>query len=310
MKTSKEQTSNRSNTQEIHPRKVLTEYWSIPPISSVTVAKKAADGRTLFRVDTSEGTYALKLLQKGRSKELTQQELSLLHVLHENHFPCAELIPTKTGALFTEMEGQSTYLYRWVEGTHPESTVETFEKLGELTGSLHALPTDSLPKMRFAPSERMNQQRELAERLGLEPAFIELFSHVRDVAHLPQGIVHTDIGPHNTLEQADGDLLLIDWEDAGVGPLVIDLGWLLEQCLTLDNVFEKEKAHALLKAYQTHRPFSAEEASYMHDMMLSFALLYCLQKDGLQDRGRKRIKWIADHQTELRDFFLAEQLSS
>jgi len=296
--------------QEIDPRESVAKQWELAPISSVKVTKKATDGRTLFRVDTSEGTYALKLLEKGRSKEVIQRELSLLHTLHRNHFPCTELLPTRTGYLFTDIGEQNAYLCRWVDGTHPESTNATFEKLGKLTGRLHALPTDSLEKMRFAPSERMRQQRQLAERLGLDPAFINIFSRVRDIAHLPQGIVHTDIGPHNTLEQADGSLLLIDWEDAGVGPLVIDLGWLLEQCLTLDNVFEKEKAHTFLKAYQVHRPFSSEEALYMYDMMLSFALLYCLQEDGLKDRGRKRIEWIADHQKELQDFFLSERVRS
>lgn len=299
-----------SDLQEIDPREHLTKQWELAPISSVEITKKAADGRTLFHVDTSEGVYALKLLEKGRSKEVIQRELSLLHTLHENHFPCAELLPTRTGDLSITIGGQSAYLCRWVEGTHPESTNATFEKLGDLTGRLHALPTDSLEKMRFAPLERMRQQRQLAERLGLDPAFIDFFSHVRDVAHLPQGVVHTDIGPHNTLEQANGTLVLIDWEDAGVGPLVIDLGWLLEQCLTVDNVFEKEKAHAFLKAYQAHRPFSSEEALYMHDIMLSFALLYCLQEDGLKERGRKRIEWIAGHQKELQDFFLSERVST
>jgi Ser/Thr protein kinase RdoA (MazF antagonist) len=45
-------------------------------------------------------------------------------------------------------------------------------------------------------------------------------------------IIHNDCHPGNAIRTADGKVVLIDWEDAGWGPAVLDVGFLLISCDT------------------------------------------------------------------------------
>lgn len=114
-------------------------------------------------------------------------------------------------------------------------------------------------------------------------------------------MIHTDIGPHNSLERPNGEVVVIDWEDAGLGPMVIDIGWELEQCLSDESVFEIEKAKAFLRGYQEHRTLTTEEKSHAYDAALFFAFLYWM--DEQKDFGTKRINWLAEHRSEFELIF-------
>ncbi len=45
-------------------------------------------------------------------------------------------------------------------------------------------------------------------------------------------IIHNNCHPGNAIRTADGKVVLIDWEGAGWGPAVLDVGFLLISCDT------------------------------------------------------------------------------
>lgn len=49
---------------------------------------------------------------------------------------------------------------------------------------------------------------------------------------LPTVIIHNDYHPANIIQTTGGQLVPVDWEGAGLGPAVIDVGFLsaLEPC--------------------------------------------------------------------------------
>jgi aminoglycoside/choline kinase family phosphotransferase len=65
---------------------------------------------------------------------------------------------------------------------------------------------------------------DAASRAALDAVFTEL---VEALSAMPQVVIHRDFQSHNLMVPAEGDLVLLDFQDAMVGPLVYDLVALL-----------------------------------------------------------------------------------
>jgi hypothetical protein len=78
-----------------------------------------------------------------------------------------------------------------------------------------------LPTVRLRPIKRP-AARSLIE--ALEHSLAPLFPAVPEDAEWPVGFTHNDLRLDNLLRDAAGKFWLIDWEGAGVVPLVSDLG--------------------------------------------------------------------------------------
>lgn len=92
---------------------------------------------------------------------------------------------------------------------------------------------------------------------------------------LSQSLIHTDIGPHNAIKRHDGSIVLVDWDDAGVGTTILDLGFpLICHFVSEDLIFERENAKAFYDAYFSKRKLSTAERALIFDAGLFFALMY------------------------------------
>ncbi|MBP9762011.1 phosphotransferase [Patescibacteria group bacterium] len=282
-------------------RQALATQWMMPDILRVSEVKKTTVGRMVFRVETSEKSHTLKIYAPSRKKEIVEKDINLLRFLECSGFPACTLRDAANGQGYGTINGSYAYVYDWIEGKNPEPTVETFEKLGYMTGRLHTVSEPYSRTSDFMPANEIQALLEKARKNGIDQKYIDLLSSIRDFSHLPQGLIHTDIGPHNSLERPNGELVIIDWEDAGLGPMIIDIGWELEQCLSNECVFDTEKAKAFLRGYQVHRMLTAGERSYACDAALFFAFLYWV--DEQKDMGTKRIDWLANNRKEFEGIF-------
>ncbi len=94
----------------------------------------------------------------------------------------------------------------------------------------------------YRPSARMRLVKRPANRRLIEvlerslATFAPSFPPVRSDAKWPVGLGHNDLTLHNLLRAPSGKLWLIDWEHAGVVPLVADLGRVYLDCLGLKDV--------------------------------------------------------------------------
>ncbi len=282
-------------------KEALIEQWALSDVINVSAVKKTTVGRMVFRVDTKDKSYALKVYAPSRKKEIVEKDIYLLRLLEKRGFPACVLRNTSNGEGYGAINGSYAYVYDWIEGKNPESTTETFEKLGDMTGRLHTISEPYPYTSDFKPATEIQKLLATAKSKGIDQKHVDLLLSIRDLSQLPQGMIHTDIGPHNSLERPDGELVVIDWEDAGLGPMVIDIGWELEQCLSDESLFETEKAKAFLHGYQEHRTLTTEEKSHAYDAALFFAFLYWM--DEQKDFGTKRINWLAEHRSEFEQIF-------
>lgn len=299
MEKQKEQLEYELN--EKMTKEALIEQWNLSDVINVSEVKKTAVGRMVFRVDTKDRSFTLKVYAPSRKKEIVEKDIYLLRLLEKRAFPACALRNTANGDGYGTINGSYAYVYDWIEGRNPESTPDTFEKLGDMTGRLHTISEPYPYKSDFKPANEIQKLLTTAQAKGIDQKYVDLLASIRDLSKLPQGMIHTDIGPHNSLERPNGEVVVIDWEDAGLGPMVIDIGWELEQCLSDESVFEVEKAKAFLSGYQEHRMLAVEEKSHAYDVALFFAFLYWM--DEQKDFGTKRIDWLAEHRREFEQIF-------
>ena len=92
-----------------------------------------------------------------------------------------------------------------------------------------------------------------------------------DLDDMPKAIVHTDVHWGNTVRTPAGDMMLIDWDDAGLGPAIQDMGYFIahKAVLPTEGVrWAPEMSIAFLQGYEQARPLSdAERQALPHSIV-------------------------------------------
>lgn len=296
MNFSPEQVSTGVHEEAI--RTALARQWLLPDLLQVTKVHTTEEQRLTFRIETSSGCYGLKVQPPNYEQALVEKDVTILRFLKNSGYHTTTLVETLSQAGYGFVEERLSYLYEWLEGETPASTIDTFEKLGAKTGLLHTLSEQYSSASNFSSADVRRLACAEALGKGIDLVYIELFQSLSDFMGLPHALIHTDIGPHHALTSPNGEIALIDWEDAGLGPMILDLGWPLEQCLTNASVFDDEKAKGFLSEYQKHRILTSIEREHLYEATLFFALLYWLSGSGQQEFERKRLEWFIQNKEE------------
>ena len=118
--------------------------------------------------------------------------------------------------------------------------------------------------------------------------------------NLPLALLHTDCNPQNAVRTADGQMVFIDWDGIGVGPAILDLGYLLFYCHILLESWPTIQPNdrwigAIVRGYHRYRPLSDVELSHLPESIafvechhLARGLPEALRGDWTQDRGLTR----------------------
>lgn len=107
-------------------------------------------------------------------------------------------------------------------------------------------------------------------------AFDLLLDAIPDFSSYDRCLIHTDLGPHNTVIRPNGKAALIDLDDSGIGSRFLDLGWpfimqFVEHTEDMHLSYRFDLAQSFLKGYYASVPISPLEydliwqgAVYMH----------------------------------------------
>src|SRR5437660_6867660 len=169
-------------------------------------------------------------------------------------------------------------------GAPPEYTPASLLILGSVVGQLHALqplPTYVPPQADMLPSgEIAFAQQQLTAIASLVPhqyvAQYELLekalSSIDYGVNLPTTLIHNDCHPGNALLTAPGQVTLLDWEGAGMGPAVLDVGFLLLNCdgkapwdpLSATPFHpDGERLRAVIEGYCRYHQLTIDEFNYL-----------------------------------------------
>ncbi|HLG75721.1 MAG TPA: phosphotransferase, partial [Ktedonobacteraceae bacterium] len=101
--------------------------------------------------------------------------------------------------------------------------------------------------------------------------------------HLPDSLIHADCHPANALLTLSGQVVLFDWDDAGMGSAVLDVGFLLANCdgkapwdPLLPGSFHPNEAllQAVIEGYCHYYRLSPEELDYLPDAIRFRSLVF------------------------------------
>ncbi|GCE15752.1 phosphotransferase enzyme family protein [Tengunoibacter tsumagoiensis] len=312
-----------SEQQELLTRLVEESYNGhrkgvLQPISPYLLAD-----RGIYRVMWDDDTSSvLRAFRTDVTVELTGHAV-VLDYLKQHGFAAPLVMRTRDGALLAYYEGWTALLLSFLEGDLADFTSHSLQQLANCTGSLHTLSYNiredgasrHLPDSFLRPTRLASSALDhLSQALPLLPDELIPFCQdaITSLHHiqqaqlaglLPETIVHGDCWPGNAI-RTPGGMALIDWDGAGIGPALLDVGYLLltshlgkPQLPTMQA--DKDAIAAVVHGYCQQRKPQATELNLLED-----AIRYTLAlRVGLE----KRLTSLSEKWTE--DVWLQKMLA-
>ena len=267
---------------------VINQFYLVP--ESVIEPLIEEDWRCLYRVKGTGTSWLLRAYSHPNSQARQQRMVAVLELLAANTYPAPRLIYAANGAAMVERYDWHIVMTTFIEGDVIESnTPTTLQQLGQVLGKLHALSEtlpvsmiQALPLAGWTPTSQftpfaLQEMLAIVDAIphSLQTVYVDIVQALRSLSpltDLPEGLLHNDCVPTNAVMSKDDVPVLIDWADAGRGPLLIDLAWLLIQSdggLPRTPPLEPDRArlYAIIDGYCEHRVLTIAENAAMLDAL-------------------------------------------
>lgn len=178
--------------------------------------------RLIFKIRANGCLYLLKGIPISKPESVILGNTLAHEYLGNQKGIAPRIINLPDGSLFIESDGFRFYLTEFIDGKPMEPTAENEYRLGKLSKQLHAYRNYDYPS-----GLHENKQRfyEWFPQKPFKFEFDAILDSLPDFGEYDRCFIHTDIGPHNAMIKADGGLVLIDLDDAGIGSRYLDLGY-------------------------------------------------------------------------------------
>lgn len=251
-----------------------------------------------FFLTTTRGEYVLTIFEKLTAGQLPFY-LDLMRHLAAHRVPVPDPMPREDGALFGMLLGKPAAIVTRLEGA-PELSpgVEHCIEVGQMLARMHLAGRDYTgyqPNLRSLPwwQETVptilpfleGAQRDL---LSSELAYQEAFFASADYAALPEGPCHADLFRDNAMfahaaPDTGHEVRLggfFDFYFAGCDKWLFDVAVTVNDwCVDLaTGKLDDARTEAMLRAYQTVRPFTAEENRHWGDMLRAGAYRFWVSR--------------------------------
>jgi Ser/Thr protein kinase RdoA (MazF antagonist) len=199
-------------------------------------------GKHIYRVKLANGASWILRMVKDPGKTTLVELAHLLIFFEQENYPAERIVLTVERAAIGTIGDRHICMTTFLVGSPLEYTPATLSLLGAMVGRLHALKLSSLyspPQAGMLPSgELAFAQQRLAVIAPLVPRqyseqyelLEKALSSIGYGTGLPTTLIHNDCHPANALVTAPGQVTLLDWEEAGMGPAILDIGFLLANC--------------------------------------------------------------------------------
>lgn len=253
-------------------------------------------GKRIYRVEHAHGPrWVLRVYETGSSSAAQALATTLLF-LEDQAYPAERIVRSLDDhVLVTTDYGRQLLMTTFLEGTATDYSPATLRVLGATLGRLHALQlTAAHPLARSLPLAEMRPANELPWALEqltsvavhvprrLQSWYDKLTAALRSIdlcEDLPRVLIHNDCHPDNTVHTSCRQVLLLDWEGAGLGPAIIDVGFLLASCDTESPWTpplppDPARVEAVIAGYGQHHRLASAELDRLPDAIRFRALVY------------------------------------
>lgn len=245
-----------------------------------------------WRVDLAGDAdpWVVRVHRPERSLAGVEADAALLRHLEVHDFPAERCAAPEA---VSRADGHPVIVTRFIEGGPPPDAEGTWIDLAGLAGRLAALPApDGADTRRAGAFHHFTPDGSLGDELAragacldaareqTPPAHRELGERLRaavagagDFGDLSLAVIHPDLLPPNVIASAGGELVLIDWAGAGVGPRALVLGTLLRFGAFAAGGWSPARVRAIVEAYEAHVPLTPEEIASLPRLVQHKALV-------------------------------------
>jgi Ser/Thr protein kinase RdoA (MazF antagonist) len=258
-------------------------------------------GKRLYRVERADRpAWLLHAAPPLASPAAFRRDALVLALLERQAYPAPRVVPTLDGAAVAECLQRPVLVTTFIEGEPTVSSAPDLGRLGETLGLLHTLPLVAptsaepgapitIPPARMLPRSELaaarswlDEVRDVVPRpIGARHDRLEAACRAFDpLEGLPTVLIHNDCHPGNSIRTPDGRVVLIDWEGAGCGSAVIDVGFLLASCEIAAFGSGRlpsgpRRVAAVVNGYCRHHRLTPQELDLLPDAIRFRAVVAC-----------------------------------
>ncbi len=236
--------------------------------------------RTVDLINTNIGKYILKAFPVERGEHIIKRYTHALDYIGSKAIKLApKIYPNHEKRLFSRIDNQYIYIMEYIKGRQLEETIEDEFKLGERSAILHSYHDYDVSSCLDFKERIYNMKRRFFE-YSFKKEYDDIVNSLPNFNAYKQTFIHTDIGPHNALMDKEGNVIFVDFDDAGMGSPYIDIGYpLITQFVKFNKQTKKikydfENAKAFYKGYFSKTHMSLYEKKLIFDGAVFMQLMY------------------------------------
>lgn len=262
----------------------------------------------VYQVERGDG--APWVVRVGRN---VPRYAACLRYLAAHAYPAPRLVPAVDGSPVTVLGDQPVMVTTMLEGRHPPLKPGAMELVGAALGRLHTLPLTGAALEPPIQRAGMQPRGEIAHARSwldsvrdIVPAserayFDELDRACQSIDYcegLAPSFIHGDAHYNNTILTPDGALIYLDFDSAGPGPAVVDLGFLLVNAHAAPIVAPPRAPDALrvaavIRGYCRYRVPPGAERERLRDAIRFRPLMWaCSRFAAAVKRNETPPKWL------------------
>lgn len=279
-----------------HPvKKIFSRYdlGEVKSVSDVSIGYSNVN----YRVETEKGIFLYRLC-KQQGPEHIRREIDMLNALAEIRFPAAYPIRRKDGLYINPTDKGPVVVFQFIPGREPDVNPETAAEAARAAARLNSFP-DWRPfrlknKLNIENCIRFIDVFESApnQHPELFDYFIEQTEYLREPMEVPapEGLIHGDLFPDNTIFRGNRLAAVIDFEDSCTDKLVYDVGMTINGFCFPGNRLNLDLLAIFITAYTRIRPLSRLEYELLpcYMQMGAHVMIYWHLKYDLLNRPNER----------------------
>ena len=199
----------------------VLKHWGFTEIKIIKRFHEEST-RLTYHVMADGKQLLIKGLPDEKSEDVIKGNTLAQEYLGNKMGLAPKLIYAKDGAAYIKQDDYWFYVLEWIEGENLQETPQDEYDLAVLTKKLHSFRDYEYP---CALTEDKRMFYEWFADKSFKQEFDAILDALPDFKALDRCLIHTDLGPHNSVRNKQGEVMLIDLDDAGIGSRHLDLGW-------------------------------------------------------------------------------------
>lgn len=245
------------------------------------------EGNTFHQPRPGSAGWVVRVIPGDRAIS----DAEALSFLEQAGYPAPRLIRTVHGATMVPCGSGSVLVTTFIPGSPADLSPMALYVLGKRLGHLHSLTlpaTRELSPAGMLPATDMTTARGWLRAIvslptpELAETYKQLVSAIQRIEpgeDLPRTLIHNDAHPGNAIDTAEGAPIFIDWSGAGLGPPMVDLGFLLissEVAISWATPIPPAagRVEAIVDGYACYRLPTPAELDWLPDAIRFRGLLY------------------------------------